>query len=316
MANVKLLGLLAIVLIASSYVSFGGFSTANTGGFVCTALVYQSFPFTTATPTPTPTPEPTATPVPTPRPEPTAKPDMEISCKSTAANSLKIEVTGTLGYNKSAISSVPIYISYSADAGNNWANFSLVQTDADGRFGTLWTPNATGSYLLCAQWEGNLTLRWMNATANLALTSDSAGNVFSVASNSTLSSLAYDSATQELSFTTNGTSSTTGYVTACIPKTLLNDAQTLKVNIDGKPLAFDSKSQNDVWVITCTYTQSEHAFTIQIPLIQMLSPDSTPWVSIVIVIAILIALIAVVMAIRRRRRTAATVAAILKQSRQ
>jgi hypothetical protein len=145
------------------------------------------FPFSTPTPTPSPTPEPTVTPIPTPKPEPTAKPTITIDCKSTAVESnLKVEVTGTLTYNKTAIPGASIYLGFSADSGNKWENFSLVQTKSDGGFGALWTPNATGNYLMCAQWEGNSTLHWMNATANLVLTPDSKGNVFSVVSNSTI----------------------------------------------------------------------------------------------------------------------------------
>ncbi len=316
MTNIKLLGLLAIVLIVSIVGSLAGSSAlpiAHTGDFAYTPLADQ-FPFPTPTPTPTPTPEPTATPIPTPRPEPTAKPTIEIYCKSTAAASdLKIEVTGTLTYNKTAIPGASIYLSYSADSGNRWENFSLLQTRTNGGFGAVWIPNATGNYLLNAQWDGNSTLHWMNATVNLALTPDSAGYVFSVVSNSTISGFDYNSTTQILSFNTNGTSSTTGYAQVCIPRTLVSDIQTLGVNIDGKSIAFTSESQDDVWVISCVYTQSQHVFTLQIPFVEMLSPATTPWIAIVI--AILIALVAIAVVIRRRRRTAATVAAILKENR-
>jgi hypothetical protein len=145
--------------------------------------------------------------------------------------------------------------------------------------------------------------------------SDLAGNEFSAVSNSTISNINYNSTTQELSFNTNGTSRTTGYANVCIPKNLVSDIQTVKVNIDGRPVSFTSASQEDVWVISCVYTQSYHAFTIQIPFMQMLSPATTPWITIVVVIIILIALVATAVVIRRRRKTAATVAAILKQNR-
>jgi hypothetical protein len=224
---------------------------------------------------------------PTPKPEPTAKPTIMIDCKSTAsASNLKVEVTGTLTYNKTAIPTASIYLSFSADSGNRWENFSLVQTRSDGGFGAVWIPNATGSYLLNAQWEGNSTLHWMNATANLALMQDLAGNEFSAVSNSTISNVTYNSATQDLSFNTNGTSSTTGYAHICIPKNLVSDIQTVKVNIDGKPVSLTSDSQDDVWVISCVYTQSHHAFIIQIPFIQPLSPATAPWITIVVVIVI------------------------------
>jgi len=320
MANIKLLCLLAILITISNGTSLATSSTltlTQKGNIAYSPLV-DSFPFSTPTPTPSPSPEPTVTPIPTPRPEPTAKPALKIDCKSSATESnLKVTLTGTLTYNKTAIPGASIYLSFSADSGNRWENFSLVQTRSDGGFGALWIPNATGNYLLNAQWEGNSTLHWMNTTVNLSLMPDSAGNVFSIASNSSISRLNYTAATQTISFNTNGTSSTTGYIHVCIPKTLMKDAQSLKVNIDGKPIAFafSSEDQDDVWVISCVYTQSEHTFTLQIPLIEILSPATTPWIVIVIAIALLIAFGAIVVVIRRRRRTAATVASILKQNR-
>jgi hypothetical protein len=320
MTNIKLLGLLAIVLIISSGTYFAVASTTtltNNGNPAYAPLVTGfPFPFSTPTPTPSPTPEPTVTPIPTPRPEPTAKPTMEIFCKSSAAAiNLKIEVTGTLTYNKTGISGAAIFLGYSADGGNKWENFTLVQTQVDGGFGSVWTPNTPGNYLMCAQWAGNDSLHWMNATVNLALMPDSSGNEFSVVSNSTISNFNYNSTTQTMSFNTNGTSSTTGYVQVCIPKNLVSDIQTLGVNIDGKSINFTSESQDDVWVISCVYAQSQHTFTIQIPFMSMISPATTPWIAIVVVIAVLIVLVAIGVAIRRRRRTAATVASILKQNR-
>jgi hypothetical protein len=317
--NIKLLGLLAIVLIISSCTSLvvaSTFTLTNNENPAYTPLQGTfPFPFSTPTPTPSPTPEPTVTPIPTPKPEPTAKPALEIYCISTAAaSSLKVDVTGTLTYNKTAIPSAAVYVGYSADGGNKWENFSLVQTRADGGFETVWTPNATGNYLVSASWVGNDSLYWMNATVNLATMPDSAGNEFSVVSNTTVSNFNYNSATQELSFNTNGNSSTTGYAQVCIPKTLVSDIQMVTLNIDGKPVTFTSESQSDVWVISCVYTQSEHAFTVKLPLMQTLSPAATPWIAIVVVIAVLIALAAIGVVIRRRRRTAATVASILKQN--
>lgn len=320
MGNIRLVGLLVIVFIISSCAPLSGsfaLSTKHTGGLAYAPLVDgdSSFLFSTPTPIPSPTPEPTATPIPTPRPEPTAKPTLEMYCRSTAAvSNLKVEVAGTLTYNKTGISAASIYVGYSADQGNNWENFTLVQTRADGGFGAVWIPNATGNYLVCAQWEGNSTLHWVNATVNLALKSDS-GNIFSVVSNSTISNIAYNSTLQELSFNTNGSKSTTGYVFICIPKALASDADTLEVRIDGTSIPLTSESKDDVWLIYCEYAQSEHAFTIQIPFSHVLSPAMTPWLPIAIVIVLLVAIVAILMVIKRKRRTAATVESILKQDR-
>ena len=316
MTNIKLLLAIVFVLISCGFLA-GSFALPmiHNGGPVHTSLVYQAFnPF--PTPTPTPTPEPTATPIPTPRPEPSAKPTITIDCKTTAdASNPKLQITGALTYNNTGIPSAAIYVSYSADYGNNWENFSLVQTHADGSYEAVWIPNATGNYLISAQWDGNDTLHWMNATINLATTPDLAGNQFSVVSNSTISNLAYNDAKQELSFNTKGTSSTTGYVHICIPKTLVVDIQTVEVNLDSNPVAFTSEPHDDVWVISCVYTQSQHAFTVKIPFMQTITPATTPWLAIIIVIVVLIAVLVIAVVIRRRRRTAATVAAILKQDR-
>ncbi len=320
MVNIKLIGLLAIFLIivsGSFLLDASALTQKNNEGLTYTTLA-NDLPWSsdTPTPSPTPTPVPTITPTPTPRPEPTARPIMTIDCISAAsANNPKVQVSGTLTYNKTAIQGANIYVGFSADAGNKWENFTLVQTRADGSFGTLWIPNATGNYLVTANWEGNLTLHWMNATANLVLIPDGSGNELSVVSNSTITSFSYNAAAQELSFNTNGTQSTTGYARVCIPKSLISDINTVQLKIDGKSATFTSTSQDDVWVISCVYTQSEHAFTLQIPFLQTIGPETTPWLTIIIVIVIVIALLGIVLAIRRRRRTAATVAAILKEDR-
>ena len=304
MMDKRLFGLLAIAFIISN----------------CIVLI-DSAPISVVAqslfPTPTSTPQPTTTPVPTPRPVPSAKPTMELYCTSTATqNNLKIEVTGTLTYNKTGIPDAAVYLSYSDNSADNWTNFTLVKTNANGGFGALWSPKTTGNYLVCASWEGNETLRWMNATVNLALASDGAGNVFSVASNSSISGLAYDAASQQLSFRTNGTASTTGYAYVSVPKTLVSDAQTLKVNIDGTPIAFSSESKDDVWVICCVYSQSVHTFVVQIPFMQVITPETTPWITIAIIAVVLVIVISLLVIIQRRRRTAATVAAILKENQQ
>src|SRR5664280_3473 len=114
MTNVKLLGLLAMVLLISSCSSLvvaSTFTLTNNGNPAYTPLQGSfPFPFSTPTPTPSPTPEPTVTPIPTPKPEPTAKPALKIYCISTAAaSSLKVDVTGTLTYNKTAIPSAAVY---------------------------------------------------------------------------------------------------------------------------------------------------------------------------------------------------------------
>ena len=318
MVNNKLLSLLALVIVISSCASLATASTVTltNNGHPSYAPMQGSmpFPFATATPTPTATPKPT--PTPTPKPEPTVYPTVTLNCiSSAAASNLKVEITGTLTYNKTGIPSTPVYVGFSADCGNKWENFSLVQTHADGSFEAVWTPNATGSYLLCARWSGNDSLHWMNATVNLATISDISGNEFSAVSNSTLSNLGYNSTKRELTFNANGNSSTTGYAQVCIPKTLVSDLHAITLEINGKSAAFGGESHGDVWVISCVYAQSSQAFTVKLPLVQVLRPAETNWAAIIVVIVVLLVLAAVIVVVRRKRRTAATVASILKQNR-
>jgi hypothetical protein len=317
--NPKLTSILSIILLLSCFII--AFSSAVTSAYEVKTIANgpifgSSSDLATPTPTPTATPTPTTQPTPTPRPEPSAKPTLQMTLTSTAtSNNPKVTVSGTLTYNHTGIEGAPIYAAFSADCGNIWQNFSLVQTHADGSFSTVWVPNATGNYLVSTQWDGNLTLHWLNTTASLALTADSDGNEFSVTSNSTIIDLAYDSASRQLRFQTNGTTNTIGYLNVCVPKTLAADAQALQLKIDGTTQTFSSQSQNDVWVISCTYTQSTHNFVVQLPAEVMFSPIETPWVMIAIAVVVVIAVIAVLIVVRRRRRTAATVAEILKDKR-
>ncbi|MCL2358609.1 MAG: hypothetical protein LBH74_09230 [Nitrososphaerota archaeon] len=320
MSKVKLLGLFTIVLLASICLSLG---SSAVPAINTEKAVYA--PQATMPPVsllqalqdsePTTTPEPTEKPTPTPKPEPTTKPNLKFACQSSSANSLKLEITGMLSYNNSAIPGAQVYIRSSTDGGDNWENFALEQTRADGSFTTTWIPKTTGNYMLCAHWAGNDTLRWMNTTLNLALTSDSENNIFCASSNSTITRLRYDPASQTLSFNTNGTQNSES-INIFIPKTLVNDVQTLQVKIDGKTVAFSNKAQNDIWIITCIADQGEHTLTVQMPLLEFMNPVSNPWPTITIIIIAMIAIIAIATIIRRRRRTAASVAAILKQNRQ
>jgi len=323
MSKVKLLGLFVVVLLSSVCLVLGSslMPAINTEKQNYTAVSamppissLQAINFDPIS-TPTPTPEPTVTPTPTPKPEPTIRPDLEFSCRSISANSLRVEVGGMLSYNNSAIPNARVFIRSSADNGENWEDFALEQTRADGSFSVPWIPKTTGSYLLSAHWSGNDTLRWMNTTISLALTTDSSGNVFAASSNSIITNLKYNTATQTLSFNTNTTQTSTP-LNIYMSKEIINNAQSLQIKIDGKAATFSSKSQDDIWIITCQTDQGRQTISAQLPSITFMDPASTPWLTIAIIVVALIIIVTIVTTIRRRRKTAATVAAILKESRQ
>jgi hypothetical protein len=89
-------------------------------------------------------------------------------------------------------------------------------------------------------------------------------NVFAVASNSTISSLAYNSTTNELSFKASGPSGTTGYTDVFISKTILQEPSELTVTIDGKQTNFTSTSVYDFWALHFVYSHSAHNVAINL----------------------------------------------------
>jgi hypothetical protein len=83
---------------------------------------------------------------------------------------------------------------------------------------------------------------------------------FLVESNSTLSAIAFNSETNEASFTVTGPSGTTGYIRCIIPKTLLSDPNMLNLYLDGNKTAEYSITEfsEDSWLLYFTYSHSSH----------------------------------------------------------
>jgi hypothetical protein len=123
-------------------------------------------------------------------------------------------------------------------------------------------------------------------------------NVFSVTSNSTLTSLTFDSATKELSFGVSGTSGTTGFTEVCIPKSLIPDVSKLNVRLDGTTINYNSISKGNVWLKTFTYHPSSHTIAIA------LESSTVPEFPLSSILSLLIALtisLAVVFTVRKRK---------------
>jgi len=129
--------------------------------------------------------------------------------------------------------------------------------------------------------------------------------VFSIASNSTVTDLEFNSTSRQLSFTVSGPSGTTGYVDAYIAKTLIGDISTLKVYLDGAPLPYNATSQGDSWLIYFTYHHSTHSVVMSLgqastkPVTET-STETITAASIAVVVAI--ALILAVTILKRRQR--------------
>jgi hypothetical protein len=83
-------------------------------------------------------------------------------------------------------------------------------------------------------------------------------DIFSVASNSTVSDLSFNSTSLKLSFTVAGPSGTTGLTNVTIAKTFVANVTNLKVFLDGNPLQYTTTETGDSWVVSFTYTHSTH----------------------------------------------------------
>jgi len=259
-------------------------------------------PTFTAGPTPTSSPNPTPTPAPTPSQSAT----VAVSCRSTTTYSgLRVEVFGTLAFNGTAASEEPVLISYSVTSGGYWVDLTSVETGAAGDFFAVWTPSVTGNYLIKAKWQGNSTIAEGSAVVNLALTY-SERNVFSVASNSTISEFAFNSATQELSFVASGPSGTTGHVSVCIPKSLIGEIANLRIYLDGNQRTYTRESQNDSWVISFSYPHSTHRIVIELSGAPAGFSLMSTEVLAICVVAVVAVAIAVTFVVRKRRRANTT----------
>jgi len=253
----------------------------------------------------TPPPTQNETIIPTPPPNPNLPaPNLSFYCtSSTTSSGFNVKIQGELSYNGVGISGTGILFFYSVTGGATWQELAYVTTGDDGNFTAVWMPSASGNYAVRAIYAGDDVYSAVIETVNFAVApfDNEDENVFSVASNSTLSSLAFDSATSELSFGVSGPSETAGYVQVCIPKALLSDAADLVVTLDGETVAYNALSDGDIWIITFMYNHSTHK------VVMALSAETSGQglfgnqLIFVVVIAVLIAIIAGLIILNRRK---------------
>jgi hypothetical protein len=139
-----------------------------------------------------------------------------------------------------------------------------VSSDRNGDFKVTWIPSVTGNYFLKAVWAVNITVATAEKIVNFAVLPLQEQTIFSVSSNSTVTAFFFNSTSQELSFTVNGTAGTSGYVSMYLPKSLVSNASNLKVSLDGQPLPFIATEQGDSVQVTFTYHHRVHQVTVNL----------------------------------------------------
>jgi hypothetical protein len=185
----------------------------------------------------------------------------------------KVKINGSLTCNEVGLSGASILISYSVTAGESWDDITLVETTSDGNYSAVWIPSATGNYLVRAVWAGNETYPKSNAVSTLAVTSFENQYVFSVVSNSTVSYLAFNSTSRELSFIVSGPSGTYGYVDVTIAKALVFNITDLKVYLNGNEIGYTVASTEDSWLLHFTYAHSTNKVLISLGPSVETTPD-------------------------------------------
>ena len=118
--------------------------------------------------------------------------------------------------------------------------------------------------------------------------------VFTVESNSTVYDLAFNNETSILSFNVTGPSGTTGYTKATISKTLLANADNLRVQMDGKQFNYSVTSAGDSWKVALNYSHSTHQISMHLetnasPTLQL--GDEVVLISIIALFGTIIAVI-------------------------
>ena len=191
-----------------------------------------------------------------------------ISCQSsTSISNFRVTINGSLTYNGISIPDASIILSYSINEGSSWQGLTTVDTDSNGNFLAEWLPSVTGNYLINATYAGNSTYPGASTVVTLVVTpypSENAQDVFSVASNSTVSDLAFNSTSGQLSFTVSGPSGTTGYANVYISRSLVNDTSNIKAYMDGNAISYTVTSTDDSWILHLTYHHSTHEITINL----------------------------------------------------
>jgi hypothetical protein len=278
---------------------------------------YQGGLGNTTIPTLAPTATVAATPEPTPTPNLSLpQPDLVFFCTSSSQYAgFNVKIGGRLSYNDVGISGAGVIFSYSVTGGATWQDLAYVITDDIGGFSAVWMPFATGNYMIRATWAGDDVLARVSKTVNYAIVDSSDGDsadasIFSVTSNSTVSSFAFDSTAGELSFGVSGPSGTDGYVQVSIPKTMLSDISTLAVKVDDVKVQYNTETRNNVWLISFVYHHSSHDITLALyqsssssssPNNSNFDVTSNPWM-IIAIVAIVVAVIAIVMSLRVSRK--------------
>jgi len=177
-----------------------------------------------------------------------------------------VDINGTLTTKEGQpLQGKNIILSYQIPGVSAWNYFTSVTTDAKGTYSAAWLPTATGCFVIKAEWKGDDTQLGASDAKNISVIRSADNSLFFVESNSTLSSLSFNTSANEISFAVSGQAGTTGYVKFLISKTLLANLAQFAVYLDGKEIKFNATSTNSLYALYFEYSHSTHEVKIQLP---------------------------------------------------
>jgi hypothetical protein len=198
-----------------------------------------------------------------------------------------------------------VVLSYTFAGANSSFPISSSLTDEAGNYNMQWIANASGTFTLEVSWSGNSLYAGASNSTTLSLLPYENEQLFFVESNSTVTALAFNSTSSELSFSVSGPSNTTGYVKATIAKSLIQNSNNIRVYLDGNELNYSLTSTANSWLLQFTYSHSTHQVSVQLAASKTSSPlpgiDNWAWIVLPVVIAVFALLGAVIW--RKKKHT-------------
>jgi hypothetical protein len=199
----------------------------------------------------------------------------------------RIDITGTFTCEGMPVPNAQILLSYALSSlPGDWNSITVVTTDPEGSYICSWLPTATGLFTIRASYVGT-DYNDVEVSRNVSVLQTSEKGFFFIESNSTLTSLTFNSSSREIFFTVSGSSGTIGYVKFVVAKELVPDGYALKVFLDGSQLQYAVDSEGDDWVLILQYSHSSHHVVIRIPGVS--NPDDSFLVASVAIVVLALA---------------------------
>jgi len=209
-----------------------------------------------------------------------------------------VSISGTLldlYGNRIGNETVDLYYAYSGY--EDWNAIASEFTDIFGNFSAAWIPPAPSYFVLKAVYAGNYTHVESSRNVTVSILPYGETYLFSVESNSTVSSMGFDTTNQTLSFTATGADGTKGYAKVTAAKSLVPNLALLSVHVDGAEYNYTVTDADDSWVLLFAYDHSAHLVEIRL--------DSTipEFPSLLVVTLFMIGTVLAVIAYKKRAKS-------------